>query len=125
MEIYTDFSNWLDKQLSKELPNNVVAVNFNLYEGSENTFDIELIGCDSFDEDDGDWACDEVFSTREDLFYITRTGDIAQWEQGLLFITTLVEKYLRKGKYADKLKGFTAVGISFVDGDIDILHRSK
>jgi len=122
MEIYVHFSNWLNKYLSKGLPNNITAVNFNLYEGSEQTYDVEFVGCSLFDEDDSDWVCNEVFTTRDDLFFIPRTEDFLYWEQGLSFITSLVTKYLVEGKYADKLKRYTAVGIGFVDGDIYILY---
>ena len=125
MKFYDSFSKWLDKYLSKDLPNGIVAVNINLYEGSKKTYDVELVGCGSFDENDEDWACDEVFTTREDLFFIPRTDDIVNWEQGISFITTLVEEYLLKGKYASKLKSYKAVGIGFVDGNIDILHLAK
>jgi hypothetical protein len=124
-ESYDRFSLWLDKHLSQDLSGEIIALNFNLYEGSEQTYDIELVGCASFDEDNGDWASDEVFATRDDLFFIPRTADIAQWEQGLSFVTSLVEKYLSDGKYNEKLKSYTAVGIGFVDGDIDIICRSK
>lgn len=125
MDVYTEFSGWLNKQLSRELPDNVVAINFNLYEGLKNVYEIELVGCDSFDKENSDWACDEVFTTREDLFLISRTEEIAHWEQGLSFISTLIEKYLRVGEYASKLKSFRAVSIGFVDGDLDILYCSE
>lgn len=36
----------------------------------------------------------------------------------------LIEKYLYVGKYANKLKSSTAVGIGFVEGDTNILHHS-
>jgi len=125
MNVYVEFSKWIDKHLSEDLPDNMVAINFNLYEGSTYTYNVEIVGCGEFDENDSDWTCNEVFSTREDLFYITRTKAIAQWEQALSFITSIVEKYLREGKHADKLKQYSAVGIGFVDGDIDILYRSN
>ena len=125
MKHYIDFSNWLDKYLINDLPNEVTVVNFNLYEGAENTYDIEIVGCVSFDENDEDWACNEVFNTREDLFSIPRKNDIKQWEQGLHFITALVNRYIENGRYANKLKNYEAIGIGFVSGSIDIIQRAK
>ena len=122
MKHYEDFSRWLDKHLLEELPSEIIAINFNLYEGSENTYDVEVVGCDEFDEDDDDWACSEVFTTRDDLFFIPRTSDIAKWEQGLSFVTSLVIEYLQNGKYSDKLTSYTAVSIGFVSGSIDIIY---
>ena len=125
MKYYDEFVNWLNKHLSKDIPTNILAINFNLYESSEQTYDIQMTGSDEFDEKDEDWACNTVFSTDEDLFVISRTDDISEWQQGIIFISALVQKYLESGMYAEKLKSYKAVGIGFVDGDIDILYRSN
>ena len=125
MEIYTDFADWLDKHMEDDLPEDIVAFNFNLYEGSANTYDVELVGCGSYDEEDDGWVCDEVFDTRDDWFVIPRTNGVAQGEQGLSFASALVERYLREGKYAAELKNYTAVGIGLHEGDIEILHRAE
>ena len=55
MENFTILSNWLNEVLEKNIPTGIKAFNFNLYEGSEDTYDIELIGSDEFDEEDPDW----------------------------------------------------------------------
>ena len=83
-----------------------------------------MIGSDEFDENDGDWACTDYFTTGEDICYIKRAKDIKDWEKGLNYITKLVEKYLDEGKNAHILKDSSAVGIGFVDGDIDIIYRA-
>lgn len=124
MLYYEDFSKWLNSNL-EQLPSDIVAVNFNLYEGSNQTYDIQLIGTDTFDEEDEDWACEEIFTTGEDIFLMPRTDDIEDQEDGLDFITKIVRKYLEDGKYANMLKGLQAVGIGFVDGEIEILHQAK
>jgi hypothetical protein len=124
MLYYEDFSKWLDYNL-EQFSTDIIAVNFNLYEGSNQTYDIQLIGTNTFDEEDEDWACEEVFTTGEDVFLIPRTNDIEDWKKGLAFITKIVQKYLEDGKYANILQGLQAVGIGFVDGDIEILHQAK
>lgn len=43
---------------SEKLPENIVALNFNIYEGP---YAIDLIGSATFDESDEDWACNEDF----------------------------------------------------------------
>ena len=124
MDNYKLFSNWLDKVLEKELPEGIVAFNFNLYEGAEETYDIQLIGSDEFDEDDEDWVCTDYFTTGENICYVSRTSDIEDWEEGLKYITKLIEKYLSEGRNANILKDVNAVGIGFVDGDINIIYRA-
>lgn len=124
MLYYEDFSKWLDNNL-KQLPSDVVAVNFNLYEGLNQTYDIQLIGSDKFDEEDDDWACEEIFSTGEDLFCIPITETIEHWLDGLSFIRKMIENYLKNGKYANVLKQLQAVGVGFVDGDIELLYKGE
>ena len=114
---YSLFSNWLDRILSGKLPKGIKAFNFNLYEGSEGTYDIQLIGSDEFDEDDSDWACTYFFSAGEDLCFIKRTEKIEHWEEGLKYISKMVKQYVENGTNAHVLKNVDAVGIGFVDGE--------
>lgn len=125
MSNYELFSNWLDSVLKRELPSGVVAFNFNLYEGSEDTYDIQLIGSDEFDENDEDWRCTDYFTTEEDICYVKRTKDIEYWEDGLKYITGIIERYLAEGEYAHVLKNAAAVGIGFVDGDVSLVYVKK
>ena len=155
MNTYSDFENWLDGHL-KNLPNDIIAVNFCLYEESSDiddpdleeeieqaleesehpseellnsynglgfSYGIQLAGFDKFDESDKDWACSWTFTTGEDICHIPRVYEIMEWEQGLSFITSLVKKYLIEGAYANKLKNFVAIGIGFVDGEIELIHH--
>ncbi|MCP1124147.1 hypothetical protein NKR74_12625 [Bacillus sp. 3103sda1] len=124
MDNYKLFSNWLNQLFEQEIPKGIKAFNFNLYEGEEGTYDIQLIGSDEFDEDDSDWACTDYFSSGEAICYIKRTEEIEDWEQGLSYITMLVERYLNEGENANILKNASVIGIGFVDGDIDILYRA-
>ncbi|SHH28583.1 hypothetical protein [Clostridium grantii] len=118
------FSDWLNSILGQKLASGIIAFNFNLYEGEEETYDIQLIGSDDFDENDADWACTDYFTTGEDICYIKRTKDIESWEKGLEYITSMVIRYLNEGKYANILKEVFAIGIGFVDGGIDIIYHT-
>ena len=115
-----DFFEWLDAILKNELSGDIKAINFNLYEDADNKWSIELVGTASFDKDDDDWACDEVFTTRDDPFVVKSKND---WESMEVFFIGLVNEYLSSGKYADKLKEYQAIGIGFVDGDLHILYE--
>ncbi|WP_196803004.1 hypothetical protein [Butyrivibrio sp. MC2013] len=119
--MYMLFEEWLNGYLEKGIPQEVVAVNFNIYEETGNNWSIEIVGTGSFDEEDEDWACDEItdFGSRENLF--TMESD-EEWEAVLGNVIGIIKEYLEKGKYASSLKGLTAVGTGFVDGDIEILY---
>ena len=46
----------------------------------------------------------------------------SDWELVETFFISLVNEYLSSGKYAGKLKEYQAIGIGFVDGDLQILY---
>ena len=117
--MYNEFAKWLDGALDTELPEDIAAFNFNLYEDGDGLWSIELIGASRFDPEDPDWACDEVFTNREDPLSWSEEAD---WKDVQEAMTTCVERYLSEGAYASALKNSEAVGIGFVDGDITIVY---
>ena len=119
--VYNRVSEWLDVVLETDIPAEVVAFGFNLYEDIDHDWSMELIGTSKFDVDDEDWLCNEVtdFDTRENpLQWHRETG----WEEILNDIVSALKEYLKNGKYADILKAKSGVGVGFVDGNIEILH---
>ena len=114
-------SNWIDKVLDQEIPNTVVAFCFNLYEESDGSWAMELVGTERFDLEDEDWACNELtdFGTRECLYNWEMK---CEWDETLKYMVNELSQYLENGKYADLLKSKDGVGVGFVDGNIKILH---
>ena len=102
-----DFFNWLDAALCKELPGNVEAINFNLYEDGGDKWSAELAGTSTFDESSSDWACHEVYTTRDMPFVLMKESDWKTVESLFVFL----------------LKKYRAVGVDFVDGDLHILYK--
>ena len=120
-ELFDEFSSWTDRVLLEHADTPVAAYNFNLYEHEE-AFVIQLIGAKSFDRSDSDWATDEVFSSGEDLFELSHSVVSSDWEECLRGAKALVKRYLETGKQAPRLKVSNAVGIGFVDGDLELLY---
>ena len=102
MKYVEEFKAWVEKYLV-DLPEDTVAINFNLYEREE-VYSVQLIATDEFDEEDEDWACEEVFSTEDDLFVILMVEDIEDWEDALVYIKGLIEEYLKVSSYKSILK---------------------
>lgn len=123
--MYKQVEMWLNSILQQAVPAEAVGLNFNLYEDfepdGEKSWSMELVGTGSFDEEDEDWACDEVcdFGTRETPFCWREN---AEWEVILEKIVPILRKYLSEGLFADKLKQYDGVGVGFVDGNIEILY---
>ncbi len=114
---------WIDEILIENQISDFGAYNFNIYE-SEGEFHIQVVGTNSFDLDDDDWACDEIYSSEEDIFIIPFEESGSDWKDGLLYIKGLLNNYLEFGQYSRILKKSRGVGVGFVDGDIDILYKS-
>lgn len=135
-EVYEKFADWLDSLLeNNEMPENTKAFNFNLYEdrvddeSDEKVFGIQLIAADRFDPDfdpfeDNCWACYEVWTSEEDIFYISLSDEEDKsGEHAQEIYIELVNEYFENGKYADILTS-KPVGIGFVDGDLEIINKN-
>ena len=114
-------TNWIDNILDQEIPPEVVAFCFNLYEESDGSWAMELVGTEEFDAENEDWACNELtdFGSREHLYYWEMD---CEWEAALEYMVKELNRYLEKGKHADLLKSRAGVGVGFVDGNIEILY---
>lgn len=120
--MYQTVANWIDRLDLSNLPKEVVAFCFNLYDGCDGmNWSMELIGTDSYDPEDSDWACGEVsdFGSRGSQWSWVRNAD---WETVLAETVSSLKQYLEIGKYAHILKEKAAVAVGFVDGDLEILY---
>ena len=117
---YSNFEEWLDGILSNEneMSDEIVAFCFNLYEDADDYWSVELVGSASFDKDDDDWPCDEVFSTRE---YPLTWKNKTTLEECLHTIEFHLSEYLQNGKYSKILLSKQGVGYGFVDGDLFLM----
>lgn len=113
------FYNWLEKVL-KKLPRDVEAIHFNLYEDGDNKWSVELVGTSTFDENSSDWACNEVYTARDNPYVLTKKSD---WKAIENLFTTFLLNYLERGKYAHILKECRGIGIGFVDGDLSLIYK--
>lgn len=116
-----EFFNWLDDVLNRELPPDVKAICFNLYEDNDNKWAIELVGTSTFDGNNSDWACNEVYTTRENPYVLVKKSD---WKTMEDIFTSFLKNYLEVGKYSNTLKNYSGIGIGFVDGDLNIVYKS-
>lgn len=122
--MFDKISKWLDDVLKTDIPDEIAAFGFNLYEDDNYNWSMELVGTSEFDPDDEDWLCNEVtdFNTRENPFRWMKKAD---WEEVFDDIADALRKYLQTGQYADILKAKSGVGVGFVDGDIEILYVNR
>lgn len=114
--------NWIDEILEKKIPKKTVALNFNLYDDSGDNWSIELVATASFDLNDEDWACDEIFDfgTRKKPL---KWKQKAKWQEISTQIIAIITEYLSDGKHSNVLKEYSGVGVGFVDGNVSIVHH--
>lgn len=84
------FGVWLDGVLENCAFDGVIAVNFNLYQGECKEYHVEMIGSDDeYDPNDGDWACSEAFTTRDNL-YVSDESVGRTWEEALQYFKVAI-----------------------------------
>ncbi|MBR4268756.1 MAG: hypothetical protein IKQ47_03090 [Prevotella sp.] len=115
---YSELETWLNEILQMTIPDDVVAFCFNLYEDVNKSWTLELIGANSFDASDSDWACNEVFTTRDKPL---TWNDNKECQDVLMMVKKLLKDYLEKGEYGNVLKERKGLAVGFTDGDLILL----
>ncbi|MBR3474298.1 MAG: hypothetical protein IKH34_04445 [Oscillospiraceae bacterium] len=118
------FKQWLDPVLENDIPSDIVALSFNIYEDADKRWSVEVVGTSSFDENNDDWACDEItdFSTRGNPF---SWQEDTTWEEVLPIVKRLIQGYLESGNHSDKLGNLSGIACGFVDGDLELIYRKR
>ena len=103
---------WLTPHL-QALPAGAKALCLNLYESEEEgEFDAQLVACAAYDREDPDWACEDIYSTGEELFGFSSED----WEAALDLMLETMSEAIADGILPDAIE-YVAVG--FVDGDLE------
>ena len=115
----SDFFKWLDFQLNEVITENIVAFNINI---NESPFNIEIIGSNTYDPDDEDWACNEDWIPKTRSISVSDNLFGNSWQE----IETNIHKLASKYKNSDtgnsfKLKTAKAFAIGFVDGELRLV----
>jgi hypothetical protein len=119
----TTLYKWISKSV-KNTPKEVVAFSFNLYDDNRE-FSVEIIGASSFDPNDSDWACDEIYRPKKDKINIPKSFAGTDWELCLEKLNKLVTKYLNSSHSGSIiLNQSKGIGVGFVDGDL-VLIKTK
>ncbi|MDE5936217.1 MAG: hypothetical protein K2G83_02290 [Ruminococcus sp.] len=121
-EIYTEFKKWIDILLeNNKMPENALAFCFNLYEESieDSVYSVQLVACDKFDENDPDWACEEVWSSEEDIFCIELSDE---QEKDWNAVQTLIKSWIQEYMKNCEILSSKPVGIGFIDGELELIE---
>jgi len=119
-----DFDKWLDNILERDMPDDMVAIYFDIVEiydrdkKTTNQWKFYLIGTPTFDKDDPDWACEfDFYNTYDSAFLLERETEV-DFEEIVKYFFDRINNYLLNGKYADILKKYQAIAVGFSDGGL-------
>ena len=112
-------SAWLSRICSTETPPpSVVAYNVGLFETTEG-FSAYLMGAESYDKKNPDWACDEVFTPRE-RYCPLPAKEFRGWEQVHEAVVAAVRAFLASEAGSSSfLARCEAVTVGFDGGDLE------
>ena len=99
----------------ENLPNDIVALNFNISE----PYELELIGSSWYDDEDPDWACDDDFVPNDCFLPLEEIPEEVHWEQVLSMITEILKEIVAENSI--KLFNVQHIAVGFVDGDLEIV----
>jgi hypothetical protein len=110
---------WLDQVLSQSIPQEVTAFNVNLYESAD-CFQAQLIGAATYDPNNAEWACNDIFTTGENVFELPHTSVGTEWAQALRFMQHALCAYvLQHPESTHPFRRVQALTVGFVDGDLE------
>ncbi|MEN3749995.1 hypothetical protein TPR58_22705 [Sphingomonas sp. HF-S3] len=116
---------WLEGVLVDDVPDDVVAFVFNLFEQDFDgaRYGVEFVGVSKFDQSDPDWACEEAWEPkggRSSLIPLSFCD--GGWEICLTKMSELISSFIREPSLlAQRLSAVRGIGIGFVDGELLLL----
>lgn len=120
------FSYWVNHSLQKAPLEKIKAFSFNLMEPAFEVnakFGIELIGAGMFDENDEDWACEEVWEPQKRSLSIPISFSGDTWEKCLEIMSKEVKVILDSDQPSSEILNSKPVAIGFVDSNLTILRK--
>lgn len=116
-----ELSAWIKRIMANSsISTEIIALNFGLFESSENMYVIYLIGSKKYDSENNDWACTSDFVPKERYFHI-KSQEISgiTWERFLKLTSETLSKILSsditKDDFFSHIKDITT---GFDDGDL-------
>ena len=119
--MFTIISQWISELVETEtLPEEIVALNFGLYETPKG-YCIYLNGSEEYDEEDEDWACNNDYDPDENGFMEMLIGDNVDWEYFLEGVKESLTWLLANNEGFKNWVGNRHVATGFDDGDLILL----
>jgi hypothetical protein len=112
------FYNWLGQlDKSETIPNSIVALNFGIFETTEN-YTIYLIGSEKYDVEDDDWAT-EVGYEPKDKYLLLPDSKEYDWQEIQSKVENFLIEFIGSEKYRNSIfSNVENITIGFDDGEL-------
>ena len=116
-------NNWLLMLASDtNIPSDIVALNFGLFESADDYYVVYLTGSKVYDPDDDDWACDIDWEPKEKYLMLPEAKcDIMGWEEFQNKVATILIEAFGKDASLSRWLGKRTVTTGFDDGQLERL----
>lgn len=119
--LFTIISKWVSELIEGEtLPEDIVALNFGLYETPKG-YCIYLVGSEEYDEEDEDWACNNDYEPEENGFMEMLMDGEVDWEFLLEGVKDSLKWLLENNEDFKNWVGDRHVATGFDDGDLILI----
>ena len=115
-KLKTSVKEWLIALEKEQLPDNIKALNFGLYE----PYGMEVIGAKKYDAEDDDWACEEDFVPEQRECPYFEIDESIEWEKVLEIATSILQELVEELN-DNKLLKIEHITTGFCDGDLVII----
>ncbi len=115
-----NIEDWIkDIFTNNNIPNDIIALNFGLFESTDGKA-VYCTGSTEYDDEDPDWACNEDFSPNEKYFQPNETISNLDDEEFESTICDLIEQVLENNANSIP-KSVNHICCGFDDGDLTLL----
>lgn len=106
------------------VPPDIVALNFNIWEATEETgascYTLELTGSEHYDPDNDDWACDEDYEPRERNCNALKLSSKLPWEEILQTLAEVLKELKDELPYTSIFR-VEHITVGFTDGELTVI----
>lgn len=102
-------------EATEQIPEEIVALNFGIYE-TEEGFCLYLCGSENYDAEDDDWACDMDYEADSDCLEIANASGM-EWDTFLEKVAGILKSYFTQMPATSPFAG-KIIATGFDDGEL-------
>ena len=124
MKFKSELKSFIEISIKEADDTKIVGLIFNLVE-NQGRYHIEFVGTDTFDMDDPDWACEEIYAPALRAIEIPVEIHGDTYDQCIGYCADIIRNIASENPSIEAyFSSLSGIGIGFVDGDLMIIRES-